>query len=74
MNKLWNFGVKRLAAAFDAQKPKTNFPEKDIYFTVLEEMCYYLSRLTQNTLIATDILTHIGKEYLINVLNGLLFV
>lgn len=63
MNKLWNFGVKRLAAAFDGAKPKTNFSDKDTLFAVLEEMCFYLSRLTQNTLIATDVLIHIGKEY-----------
>lgn len=60
MNKLWSFG-KQFAAALDIGK-KVGMSESEIYSSVLQELAFYLSRLTKNIVIASEILMRLAFE------------
>lgn len=57
-----SLGAKLKAVAFDKSKTKTNIPEKEIKASILQEMILYLTRLTQNTSLANEIISSLGKE------------
>jgi len=60
MNQLWSFG-KQLTAALDLGK-KITVSESDLYSSVLHELAFYLSRLTKNLLVSSEILMRLAFE------------
>jgi len=62
VNKLWSFGMKKLTSALEVQKPKSNTLDRDIYYPILKEACFYLSKLVPNFTFAFDILNFISQE------------
>jgi len=60
MNQLLSFG-KQLSAALDIGK-KVTVSENDLYSSVLQELAFYLSRLTKNLLVSSEILMRLAFE------------
>lgn len=62
VNKIWSFGMKKITSALEGQKPKSNVIERDIYYPILKETCFYLSRLVPSFTFAFDILNFVSQE------------
>lgn len=61
MNKLWSFG-KQITAALDIGKKGVS--ETETYISILHEVGFYLSRLTKNIVIASEVLMRLAFEYI----------
>jgi hypothetical protein len=61
VNKLFNFGVKKISNLLDINQPKIN--DKQVVQDVLEEIAFYCGRLTKNLMVSSDIIINLSKEY-----------
>ena len=60
MNQLWSLG-KSITAALDVTK-KNTVSDSEIYTSVLHEIAFYLSHLTKNLLVSSEILMRLALE------------
>jgi len=60
MNQLWSLG-KTISAALDVSK-KNSVTDSEIYTSVLHEIAFYLSHLTKNLLVSSEILMRLALE------------
>jgi hypothetical protein len=62
VNKLINFGMKKITGIIENIKGNEKVPDKDLYIIVLTELSFYLGRLTKNLLVSSEILIELAKE------------
>jgi hypothetical protein len=62
VNKLFSFGVKKITNLIDLAQNKTTPVDKEIYIPILNELSFYIGRLTKNLLISSEILLELAKD------------
>ena len=60
MDKIFNLSVKQF---LEKTKSRTNsLSDREIYFSILHDVAYYLGRLTESISVATEILVEVATE------------